>query len=330
MSSPLLKTLVGALVLVLLIQGLGGSILSASNTVDGSVALGADGERAFARASNITEVRSSTGRAVHLSKDAELQISGGLGVEGEQWTWSAMAAVDNTSRDQVIWSIRDEWILAYDGSQPAWVLWHYNRSSTNSYRISVPASGAGSLTTVQATRENATVTLYNSSGSSTSVTLTPGTDRSATAPTYGSLDGRLEETRVAGRVWNASERQFVRSNPNLPLPGDRRSRLMMDQTGRSVAVDLRSASGEVVGSYGLLAGARGTGVAGTTLTEGTHYQLTDQNGITLTMIGAYERAPRVVIQTPDTIAGTFAPLIVTFALLIVLVTMTGRLQELIP
>lgn len=330
MSSPLLKTLVGGLVLFLLVQALAAPMLAAANPPEGSVALGADGERAFAYAEEITEVRSSTGRAVHLSQDAELQISGGLGIEGEQWTWSTMIAVENTSRDQVVWGIRDEWILAYDGSQPAWVLWHYNRSSTNSYRISVPASGAGSLTTVQATRDNATVTLYNSSGSSTSVTLTPGTDRSATAPTYGSLDGRLEETQVWGRVLNASQLQTDRASPIPPLTGDRRSRLMMDQTGRSVAVDLRSASGEVVGSYGLLATPRGTGVAGTTLTEGQQYQLTDRNGITLTMIGAYERAPRVVISVPDSIGSVLVRVIVTLALLSVLLLLSGELRRMIP
>jgi hypothetical protein len=174
------------------------------------------------------------------------------------------------------------------------------------------------------------VTLYNSSGSSDSVTLRPGTDRSASAPTYGSLDGRLEETRVAGRVWNTSERQSVRSNPNQPLPGDRRSRLMMDTTGRSVAVDLRDASGEVVGAYGLLAGPRGSGVPGTTLTDGQQYDVTDQNGITLTMTGAYDRAPRVVISVPNTVGETLVPAIVTLALLSVLLLLSGRLRRLFP
>jgi len=330
MSSPLLRTLVGVLVLFLLVQALLGPMLAAANPPEGSVALGADGVRAFAYTDEITEVRDSTGQALHLSEDAELQVSGGLGVQGEEWTWSTMTAVENTSRDQVLWSIRDEWILAYNGTEPAWVLWHYNRSSTNSYRLSVPATGAGSLTTVQATRDNGTVTLFNSSGASASMTLTPGADTTAALPTTNSLDGRLEETRVWGRVLNASERQSVRSNPILPIPGDRRSRLMMDQTGRSVAVDLRSASGKVVGSYSLLGTPRGTGVAGTTLTEGQQYQLSGRNGITLTMTGAYERAPRAVIDVPSTITGPLVGAIATLAMLSVLVVLSSALREMIP
>lgn len=328
-SSRVLQTVVGALVLFLVVQALLGPMLAAANPPDGSVALGADGVRSFPYTDEITEVSDSTGRALHLSEDAELQVSGGIGVEGDQWTWSTMVAVENTSRDQVAWGVRDEWILAYNSSDPSWVLWHYNRSSTNSYRLSVPASGAGSLTMVQATRGNATVTLYNSSGSSDSVTLTPGTPTSAAAPTYGSLDGRLEETRVWGRVLNTSHRQSVRSNPLLPLPGDRRSRLMMDTTGRSVAVDLRSSSGEVVGSYGLLAGPRGTGLAGTTLTDGTHYQLTDQDGITLEMIGQYDQAPRAVIDVPTLIPGSLVSAIGTLAMLSVLILLTATLREMI-
>lgn len=330
MASRILRTVVGVLVAVLVIQALGGVILTSANVVDGSVPLGGDGQRTFARADNITEVRSSTGRAVRLSKDAELQISGGLGVHGDQWTFSTMTAVENTSRSQVIWTIREEYILAYNGDRGSWQLWHYNASSTNSYVISVPATGAGGLQTIQVTRDNSTITLYNASGASSSITLTPGTESSAAAPLYPSLNGRLEETRVWGRVLNASQRQAVRSNPILPRPGQRRSRMMMDTTGRSVAVDLRSASGDIVGSYPLLLDPRGSGVTGTTLTQGSQYTLANSNGLTLTTIGAFDRAPRVAVQTPDSLAGTFAPLIITFALLGAFVLLTGRLREVFP
>lgn len=325
MSTRLLKPIVGALVLVLIVQALLGPILSASNTVDGSIALGADGEREFVYAGNVTEVRNTTGRALRLSKEAELQVSGGIGVQGDTWTWSTTVAVDNTSRSQVLWGIRDEYLLAYDGSAGELVLWHYNESSTNSYALRVPASPS-SLTTVQATRNGSTLRLYNGSGSSSSLTLTPSTDNSAPTPTYGSLDGRLEETRTWGRVLNSTERQQVRDRPILPLTGNRRARLMFDTQGRDVAVDLRSASGEVVGGYPLLEDPRASGFAGAVLQEGVSYELDTTNELTLRMTGDYERAPRVAVSTPNSLAGDIARLIGVFAMLIVLVSLVGALR----
>lgn len=286
-------------VMFVVVSALIGAFAGFGTSADGSVYLGADGERLFEN-TNVTQVENTTGRAATLSADADVQISGGIGVDGDVWSWSTYAKLDDTTRDQVIWSVRQNWVLAYNGTNSNWVLWYYNSTSTNSYRTSVDASPSG-LTNVQVERDNSTVTLYNATDANSSFTITPTTDSSATVPAYGSLDGTLEETRTWGRTLSSSERQALRDTPVEPLPGDRRARLMFDAGGRSVAVDLRSASGSIEGSYPLLENPRGPGFAAAVLTEGTDYNVTEtEDGDRLTMTGNYEKMPRVVISSPDT------------------------------
>lgn len=272
---------------------------------DGSVFVGTDNRFELDNADGVEAVKNSTGRAAALNQNTEVQISGGIGVDGDEWHWSTYARVQNTSRDQVVWSVRDDWLLAYDGDQPAWVLWHYNASSTNSYRLSVPAADASSLTNVQASRNGTAVTLYNSSGTSASLTLTPETDTSASAPVGGELVGALEETRTWDRELTGSERQALRNEPLAPIGvGDRDARLMFDQEGRDVAVDLRSASGEIVGDPGFFGGLRGNGLPGERLQRGADYQL-QNGGIELLQNGTVYNAPRIAIEAEGNLLGKF-------------------------
>lgn len=323
-----------AAIVILLSITVGGAVFEVTNPSDGSFFVGTDNEERLENVDNVTEVKDSTGRAASLAAGQDVEISGGIGVEGSVWSWSTWTATDDTSRDQIIWSVRDNWILAYNSTTPEWILWHYNDSSTHSYRVSVPANDTATLRNVQATRNGSTVTLYNDSGTSASVTLTPGTDSSAAAPTYKSLDGGLEETRTFDTELNASQRQALRNKPLKPVAvGDRDARLMFDKKGRNVAVDLRNADGEITGSNSLLGSVRRSGLAGTVMTRGVDYEIDQRTGgsyIVLKSGGELEDMPRIAISTPDTIAeGLIGDLVSAMSLLVVglLVFVVATLNE---
>jgi|APHM01.1.fsa_nt_gi hypothetical protein len=250
-------------------------------SIGGSVSVGGDNSVDLNGATNITSVSDSTGRAAAVDSGTEVQVSGGIGVDGSQWHWSTFTSVTAAENDQVIWSVRDDWILAYnasDASSPRqWVLWYYNSSSTNTYRLTVPASSPTALTNIQAERNASTLRLYNGTGGTSSLTLSPSTASSAPAPADNELVGTLEETRTWDRPLSSSERQTVRNDPLAPVGvGDRDARLMFDKDSRDVAVDLRAASGEIVGSPGFFSSVRTNGIPGSELQRGVDFEV--QNG----------------------------------------------------
>lgn len=241
-------------------------------------------------------IRDTTGRAVAVDGSGGVEISGGIGVRGKSWHLSTYVSVENTSRSQVVWTVRDNYVLAYDADRAVWALWYYNDSSTNSYRVEVSASPtAGTLTNVQASRDGRTLTVYNSSGASASLTIDPTTANSATLPTSQTLEGRLEETRTWSGPLNATQRQRLRNAPIKPVGvGNRTGRLMFDTSGDGVAVDFRAASGSLVGSA-----SRAPGFAGSILTAGVDYRV-DATGTGARLValkgGALENMPRVAVD----------------------------------
>jgi hypothetical protein len=237
-------------------------------------------------------IKNSTGRAAALNGNGAVEVTGALGVRGDTWSFSTFVAVDNSSRSQVVWSVRDNWVLSYDGGTSEWVLWYYNSSSTNSYSTAVAASPSG-LTNVQAQRDGQTVTLYNGTDASSSFTITPGTDSSAPLPATQSLDGRLEETRVWKTTLNASQRQALRDEPLNPVGvGNRTARLMFDTSGSGVAIDFTGASGSLTGDA-----TRGSGFAGTKLVAGVDYRIDTSGQVRLIALdgGSLEDMPRVAV-----------------------------------
>lgn len=237
-------------------------------------------------------IKNSTGRAAALDGQGAVEVNGGLGVRGDPWSFSTYVAIDDLSRSHVVWTVRENWVLSYDGGASEWVLWYYNSSSTNSYSTSVAASPSG-LTNVQAQRDGQTVTLYNSTDASSSFTITPGTDSSAPLPTTQSLDGRLEETRVWKTTLNGSQRQQLRDEPLNPVGvGNRSARLMFDTSGSGVAIDFTGASGELTGDA-----TRGSGFAGSVLVAGVDYRIDTSGQVRLIALdgGALEDMPRVAV-----------------------------------
>jgi hypothetical protein len=265
------------------------------------VFVGTNNEFDLDGADDVAEVKNSTGRAAALDTNTEVQVSGGIGVDGQNWHWSTFVGMDReVPRDEIIWSVRENYILAFndsDANSPAeFVLWYYNSTSTNSYRLTVPGSHGSVLKNVQASRNGTQLTLRNSTGTSSSLTITPGTDTSAPAPNGSELVGTLEETQTWDRTLNSSERQTVRTDPLEPVGvGDRDARLMFDQSGRGVAVDLRSASGEIVGSPGFFSSVRTSGIPGDVLTRGVDYKVSG-GSIVLLAGGEVEDAPRIVVE----------------------------------
>lgn len=238
-------------------------------------------------------IKNSTGRAAALNGAGAVEISGSIGVRGDRWSFSTFVDVDNSSRSQVVWVVRENWVLSYDGGASEWVLWYYNSTSTNSYSTSVVASPSG-LTNVQAQRDGQTVTLYNSTGSSSSFTITPGTDATAPLPATQSLDGRLEETRVWQTTLNASQRQALRDEPLNPVGvGNRTARLMFDTSGSGVAVDFSSATGTLTGDA-----TRDSGFPGSVLVAGVDYRVDTSGQVRLIALsgGALENMPRVAVN----------------------------------
>jgi len=290
---------IGIAVLVVVLSAL----VSSSTVAQGSIPL-SDGVATFSSPSvaNAT-ISNSTGRAAELSGGA-VEISGAVGVRGDTWSLSTYVDVDDSSRTQVVWTVRENWQLAYDGVAGEWELWYYNSSSTNSYSTSVSASPTG-LTNVQAQRDGQTVTLYNSSGSSSSITITPGTDSSAPVPATQPLDGRLDETRVWQAALNATQRQQLRDEPLDPVGvGNRSAQLMFDRDGSSVAVDFSSASGSLTG-----AATRGSGLAGAELVKGVDYRVDGSELIALDG-GSLDEMPRVAVSHGGLLgAGVFGALL---------------------
>lgn len=278
------------------VVGVGGLV-----SLDGSIRVGGDGVVALQQDKGVTEVRDSTGRAASLS-GGEVVINGGLGVRDDpddQWAFGTYASVENSSRASVVWSLGEEWILAYQPDYGGeFVVWHYNRSSTHSYATSVAAASPGSLSAVLLERDGDTITLTNSSGATSSIVLTPGTDSSAPVPTTNNLNGRLEETRSWDRTLTSAEAQTYRSDGIEPVAvGNRSARLLFDQSGTDVAVEFRTASGELRGSA-----SRGTGLAGTVMTQGTDFSVIEFGGglaVKPLAGGELENQPRIALSTPQ-------------------------------
>lgn len=331
------RVTVGAVVLavgiVILSQivGLGAGSLS---SLDGSIRVGGDGVVVLQQDDGVTNVRDSTGRAASLS-GGEVALSGGLGIRDDadrEWAFATYSAVQDPSRASVLWSLGQEYIIAYvpdNGGQ--YVAWYYNQSSTNSYSVSVAAGSPGSLSPLILERESGSLVLQNESGASASVAITPGTDSTAPLPTSNNLVGRLDETRTWDRPLTAGEAQTYRTDGLEPVAvGNRSARLLFDTSGSEVAVEFRGTSGELRGDA-----SRGSGLAGTTMTEGTDYRLVLVNGddaVQPLAGGELEDQPRIALTTPRTAFEQFAlALGGAFALagLVLIVAIARRILEVI-
>lgn len=290
------KLVGGATVLIvglLIINSLVGVI---GTSPDGSVAI-TGGTVQLSPGGDVNSIRDSTGNAVTMNGSGSVDVSGGIGISGTTWWWGAYTEVDNASRDQVIWSVEDNWILAYNGSQTRYSIWYYNASTTNSYSTSVAAGSPGTLSSVQVVRDGSTVTIYNETDANSSFTITPGSSNSAGVPATQGVNGTLEETRVWSTTPNSTQRQAFRDSPIQPLGvGNRTSRLMLDKSGSSVAVDFRSSSGDLSGDA-----SRGDGLDATTMIEGVDYAIQERAAGAAVVVktgGDLENMPRLAIDTP--------------------------------
>jgi len=268
-------------------------------TTDGSVAIDGPGDTIAVGDVDTVTVSDSTGRAAKLDGSGSVAIAGGLNVSDQkQFSFGTYAAVDDVNRSQAIFGIEDEYQLSYNGTTNEYELYYFNDSSRNSYRITVAAANPTTLRPVLVERDGATLTLTNGTGAASSVTITPNSNTVAAGPTNNSLAGRLDETRSWHRPLTASEAATYRSDGIEPVAvGNRSTRLMYDQTGSDVAVEFRSASGELQGDA-----TRGAGLDGTTLTEGTDYNVTFDGEDLIVEIssgGELEQMPRVAISSPD-------------------------------
>jgi hypothetical protein len=277
------------------VAGVGGLV-----SVDGSIRVGGDGVVSLQGSDEVNSVADSTGRAAELS-GGSVDISGGLGVVDDadgNWTFGTYAAVDNTSQSATLWSIDDNYVIGYSPSNGGqYFLWYYNESSANSYATTVAAGSPGSLSTVMVERDGDTLTLFNESDASTTITVNPSSETSAALPASDNLDGRLDETRTWDRPLTATERSNYRSDGIQPVAvANRSARVLFDTTGGDVAVEFRGSSGTLRG-----AASRGTGLAGTTMTRGTDFALQRVDG-DLAVVplsgGDLENQPRIVVQTP--------------------------------
>lgn len=303
--------------------------VSSLQSTDGSIRIGQDREVVLEAVETTTEVRDSSGRAAALN-GGEVQVNGDLGVQGsESWAFGTYAAVNNSSRNGTVWSLGQSYVLAYNGQTSDWQFWYYNQSSTNSYLLSVDASGVSSLTPVIAERDGQTLRLTNSSGTSVSTTINASASNSAALPVTRSLRGRLDETRSWDRPLNASEEQTYRSDGIEPVAvGNRTARILFDTTGDGVAIEFRGVSGELVG-----AASRGSGLSGTVMTEGTDFELVSGGPDTFLRPltgGELEDQPRVFIQTPR---GPFEQVILllgsalTLSSVVIIVAIARRIME---
>jgi hypothetical protein len=300
-ASVFKRVIVGAVVLAVGVTIVGQVAgVGALTTPDGSIRLGADDAVLLSGTDSVNSVADSTGRAADLS-GGSVDITGGLGIVDDadgNWTFATYAAVDNSSQSSTLWSIDDNYVVGYlpnNGGQ--YFLWYYNASSTNSYATTIAAGSPGSLSTVMVERDGDTLTLFNESDASTTITVNPSSETSAALPASDNLDGRLDETRTWDRPLTATERSNYRSDGIQPVAvGNRSARLLFDTTGNSVAVEFRGASGELRG-----AATRGSGLAGTTLAEGTDYAIKRVGGedaVVPVAGGDLENQPRLVVDTP--------------------------------
>jgi len=292
-------TLAVGLVILSQIVGVG---IGGLGSLDGSIRVGSDGVVPLPNNDDVTSVQDSTGRAADLS-GGEVAITGGLGVRDDpdsRWTFATYSSVDDTSRASVLWSLGQSYVIAFTPANGGeYVGWFYNETTTNSYTVSVSAQNPGSLSPLLLERDGTTLTLYNEGGSSSSVTITPTGDSSAPLPTSNNLEGKLEETRTWDRPLSASERQTYRSDGIEPVAVENRSaRLLFDTTGNDVAIEFRSASGELKG-----AASRGDGLVGSAMARGTDFEIVRVNGddaVKPLAGGELADQPRIAITTPRT------------------------------
>jgi hypothetical protein len=290
-------TLAVGLVILSQIVGVG---VAGLGSVDGSIRVGGDGVVVLQNNDDVSSVRDSTGRAADLS-GGHVAISGGLGVRDDsdrRWTFATYSSVDDSTRASTLWSFGKSYVIAYTpGNGGEYVAWYYNASTTNSYSVSVSADSPGSVSPLLLERDGTTLTLYNESGSSSSVTITPGADSSAALPTSNNLEGKLEETRTWKRPLSASERQTYRSDGIEPVAvGNRSARLLFDRTGDDVAIEFRNAEGDLEG-----AASRGDGLVGSTMARGTDFEIVRVNGddaVKPLVGGELENQPRIAVTTP--------------------------------
>jgi len=250
------------------------------------------------------EVRDSTGRAVSLdgSDDAEVRADTGLDTQASTYSVTTWVAVNDTSRNQTVGQFGDGLAIEYRQDLDAWRVWVYNRSSTNSYAVTLSAPQPGSLTRLAVVRSSTTsLTAYRNESAQASLTLTPGSTATATAPVESPLNGTIEETRTFATALNTSQRQTTYFDPVRPVNGTApTARLMYDGTGSDLIVGFG-------GTGSITSGERTAGFAGSTVQQSGNYS-TSLSGADLVLSiasgGVLEGAPQLVIQAPDGSGGT--------------------------
>jgi hypothetical protein len=246
-------------------------------------------------------VQDTSGRAASLGGSGAVVVSGGLGFLNETETsgsaaFATHAAVDDPNRTQIIYALEDEYQLSYNGTSNEYVLWYFDKATTNSYVVTIAATNPTQLQPIFFSHDGDTLTLETTAGEGKLNATTTTGGSFVPLPTDTRLDGTLEETRTFDRTLTNSEQNAYTTDPIAPIAvGNREARIMYDTAGSGVAVDFRAnASGELQGDAD-----RGTGIAADVLTQGTDFALTSaSNGKqTLTALngGQLQDMPRVFL-----------------------------------
>jgi len=226
----------------------------------------------------------------YVASDADIDIADG----GDEWTIATWARVDSDATNETMTAISADGrvLLQYNGTADHWAAWYYDDGSRNSYRVTVDAPAPEQYSWIAATHNGSTLTIYHNTTQGEQIDTSTASIEPARTNS-SNWQGRLDETRTFAEAVNSTQRSTLVDDPTAPLPdANRTARIMYDQ-GQGSTTPIYFAGTQATLSNASWVG----GLSGTTLDEGTDYEI-DVGAGTITALadGRIDGAPVVFID----------------------------------